>query len=150
MLDSDEDNPDLVDHLAQEEDEVQEPNDGQNEEAHVEDYLVQHEPISTGEEVTKPSVKTESRNMEELFALMQQGKSAKTTPIKFGCMRKMLQGRCDKVSCQYSHNEAAVMQTARDMKEKIDAYINSHSNSSGGKPQNPVVLRRDHFGDSRA
>ena len=47
-------------------------------------------------------------------------------------------------------NEAAVMQTARDMKEKIDAYINSHSNSSGGKPQNPVVLRRDHFGDSRA
>ena len=104
---------------------------------------------STGEEVTKPSVESESSDMEDLHAIMQQGQ--KSSVVKFGCMKKMLHGKCDKPSCQYSHNEATVLQTALDMRDKLDAYIKTHASSaSGGKPQTPAVLRRDHFGDPRA
>ena len=102
----------------------------------------------TGGEVTKTSAESESKDMEQLHAVMQQGQKSST--VKFGCIKKMLHGKCDKSSCQYSHNEATVMQSALDMRDKLDAYIKTHSGASGGKPQNPAVLRRDHFGDPRA
>ena len=77
--------------------------------------VVQREPSSVGEEVTKPSAESESTTVEELHAVMQQGHNAKTTPVKFGCMKKMLHGKCEKPGCMYSHNEATVLQTARDI-----------------------------------
>lgn len=101
-----------------------------------------------GEEVTKPSVESESIHVEELHAVLQQGQNMPA--VKFGCMKKMLHGKCDKPSCKYSHNEATVMQTALDMRDKLDAYIKTHSGASAGRPQTPAVLRKDHFGETKA
>ena len=90
--------------------------------------------------------KSKSDSTEELLAVMQQVQDTPAT--RFGCMKKILQGKCDKPDCKYSHNEATVMQTALDMRDKLDAYMKSHS--SVGRSQTPVLLRRDHSGDPQA
>ena len=64
--------------------------------------VVQHEPNIVGEEVAKPSAESESTTVEELHAVMQQGHNAKTTPVKIGCMKKMLHEKCEKPGCMYS------------------------------------------------
>lgn len=111
---------------------------------------VQEESDSAGEEVTKPSAESEFAEEQELHALVQQGKGAKTTPVKFGCLKKMLLGKCNKPNCPYSHNETTVLQSAREMREKIDAYIKSHSDVPRDRSQTPTLLRREHVGNSRA
>ena len=95
---------------------------------------------STSKAVIKTSVESVTTHAEELNAVLQQGQSASTE--RLGCMKRMLHGNCDKPSCKYSHNE--VMQTALDMRDKLEAYIKTHSGASAGKPFTPAVLRRDH------
>ena len=55
--------------------------------------------------MTKPSAES-AADVEELHAVTQQRHDAKTAPVKFGGLNKMLLGKCNKPNCPYSHNEA--------------------------------------------
>ena len=107
-------------------------------------------PLSTTsdkEESSRPEKVLEPTEGDDLLAVMQ-GQSSDKPREAYGCMKKMLHGKCDRIGCKYSHNESAMLKTARDMKEKLDAYLKSHSGQQA-RPQHPSVLRRDHPGDSR-
>ena len=109
-----------------------------------------HDSYSEGDEPVKLTTESAQKEMEELNALIHQEQNSKSSTMKFGCMKKMLMGKCNKPNCPYSHNEATVLQSARDMREKLDAYIRTHSDAPRGRSQEPTLLRRDHFSDSRA
>ena len=56
--------------------------------------VVQHKYNSVGEVVTKP-LQNQNPHQNQ-HAVMQQGHNAKTIPVKFGCMKKILHGKCEK------------------------------------------------------
>ena len=67
---------------------------------------------------------------------------------KYGCLRKIMYGKCDKTDCPYNHNAKCLLDSASEMRDKIDAYLKS-AGSSEQRDKQPTILRRDHFGDSR-
>ena len=89
----------------------------------AEDTQAKHSSTVASEESTKPSAEGDTQEIDDLLALMQQGKSAQTPATRFGCLKKMLYGKCDKPSCKYSHNEDTVRQTAKDLNQKLEAFL---------------------------
>ena len=67
---------------------------------------------------------------------------------KFGCLRQMLYGKCNKPQCKYNHNSQCLRTSAVEMRDKLNAFLKAEDGSTGRS--NPTsILRRDRFGDSR-
>ena len=103
-----------------------------------------------GEPATETSEEKDTSDSEgALQAMDGQNPSHKPKQEKYGCMRKIMYGKCDKSDCRYSHNPRALANTASELAEKSQAYLKTTSSTSGSQDKPPAILRRDRFGDSR-
>ena len=123
----------------------------------VEDLVSDCVSLDSGEEpveeesktsASKPQETSENTESEDMLAAVQQTQGAKTQ-TKYGCMKKMLYGKCDKFNCKYSHDDSVVRQSARELRDKVDAYLRSNPGPDN-RSNHPPVLRRNDVADQRA
>ena len=62
---------------------------------------------------------------------------------KFPCMRKFFVGKCENKACPYGHSRDIMMQGAKDLKQKGEAYIRMHGGNTQPTAGGPTLLTRD-------
>ena len=92
-----------------------------------EDEASVHDHLDETEEVDASDV------LHPLFN-MQNNSSKQLDRKNFACLTKIISGKCKRDNCPYGHGEATLRAGAKDLRDKMDAYLKT-SNPSALTPR---------------